>query len=152
MCSGIVAGLVAITPAAGFVGSMSSLVFGLAAGILCFFSIQLKEKFGFDDSLDVVGIHMIGGVIGGLLVGIFSSTDAFGDADFLEGGGELFLNQLISIVAVMAYSFVITFVLAKILDATIGLRVAADDEQTGLDTTEHAETAYFFSSSGMDRV
>jgi len=152
MCSGIVAGLVAITPAAGFVGSMSSLIFGLAAGIACFFAVKLKDQFGFDDSLDVVGIHMVGGIIGGLLLGFLANRDAFEGSDFLEGGGELFLNQLISIVAVLVYSFVVTFILAKILDAVIGLRVSAESEQVGLDTTEHAETAYLSGDVGMGRV
>jgi len=144
MCSGVVAGLVAITPAATFVGTMSSIIFGLSAGVICFFAIQLKEKLGYDDSLDVVGIHMVGGIIGGLLIGVLASNDAFGGAESfeLEAGGTLLWNQFISIVVVLAYSFVMTFIIAKVLDATIGLRVSEEAEQLGLDTSEHAETAY----------
>jgi len=141
ICSGIVAGLVAITPAAGFVGSMSSIVFGLAAGAICFFAIQLKDKLGYDDSLDVVGIHMVGGIVGGLLIGLLASDEAF-TGEFEEAGAQLLFNQFISIVVVMVFSFVVTFIIAKALDATIGLRVSAESEQGGLDTSEHAETAY----------
>lgn len=141
MCSGIVAGLVAITPAAGFVGTMSSIVFGLAAGMICFFAIQLKERFGYDDSLDVVGIHMVGGIVGGLLIGFFASSDAF-TGEFEEAGATLLFNQFISIVVVVAYSFVITYVIARILDATVGLRVSDEVEQSGLDNAEHGETGY----------
>jgi len=155
MCSGVVAGLVAITPAASFVGTMSSMVFGLAAGVICFFAITLKEKLGYDDSLDVVGIHMVGGIIGGLLVGIFASFEPFVgllDEPFLEGGVELFFNQVISIVVVMVFSFVMTFIIAKALDATIGLRVSTEAEDVGLDTSEHAETAYQLGAGIMGRV
>ena len=144
MCSGVVAGLVAITPAATFVGTMSSIIFGLAAGSICFFAIRLKEKFGFDDSLDVVGIHMVGGIIGGLLIGLLADNDAFGGAEAfeLEAGGQLLWNQFISIAVVLVYSFVVTFIIAKALDATIGLRVGDEEELIGLDSTEHSETAY----------
>ena len=93
MCSGVVSGLVAITPAAGFVGTMSSIVFGLAAGVICFFAIQLKEKLGYDDSLDVVGIHMVGGIVGGLLIGFFASDDAF-SGEFEEASAQLLFNPV----------------------------------------------------------
>jgi len=151
--SGVVAALVAITPAAGYVGGLAPIVFGLAAGVLCYLAIQLKARFGYDDSLDVVGIHMVGGIIGGLLLGLLADTNAFSaafGADFQEGalmgggwgGGALIWDQIVSIGAVLAYSFVVTFVLAKALDATIGLRVDLDDERIGLDQTQHAESAY----------
>jgi len=143
MCSGVVAGLVAITPAATYVGIMDSIIFGLIAGVICFYAIQLKEKLGYDDSLDVVGIHMVGGIIGGLLIGVFASTDEFGEGAFeLEAGGTLLWNQFISIAVVLVYSFVVTFIMAKVLDATIGLRVSPEDELLGLDRSEHSETAY----------
>lgn len=153
LCSGVVAGLVAITPAATFVGTMSSLIFGFAAGVICFFAIQLKERFGYDDSLDVVGIHMVGGIIGGLLIGLLASNEAFGGSDAfeLEASGQLLWNQFASIIVVMIYSFVVTFIIAKVIDATIGLRVDEDAEQQGLDTTEHAETAYINSSNMLSR-
>ena len=155
--SGIVAALVAITPAAGFVSGMSAMVFGLIAGIGCFFAIQLKYRFGYDDSLDVVGVHLVGGVIGGILLGFFADSSAIPGGDFLDGvffggGGELLGNQIISIVAVMAYSFAVSWGIAKVLDLTIGLRVSDDAELTGLDQTEHAETAYMFTSSGANRI
>ncbi len=154
MCSGVVAGLVAITPAATFVGTMSAMIFGLSAGVICFFAIQLKEKFGYDDSLDVVGIHMVGGIVGGLLIGVLASNEAFGgpEAFALEAGGELLWNQFISIAVVLVYSFVVTFIIAKVLDATIGLRVDAESEQLGLDTTEHAETAYIGAGTSFERT
>jgi len=151
--SGVVAALVAITPAAGYVGGLAPIVFGLAAGVLCYLAIQLKFRFGYDDSLDVVGIHMVGGIIGGLLLGLLADTSAFSaafGADFQEGalmgggwgGGALIWDQIVSIGAVMIYSFAVTFVLAKVLDAAMGIRVDLDDERVGLDQTQHAESAY----------
>ncbi|MEC7924251.1 MAG: ammonium transporter [Actinomycetota bacterium] len=147
-CSGVVAALVAITPAAGYVGGLSSVVFGLVAGVGCYFLIGLKNKFGYDDSLDVVGVHGGGGIIGGLLLGLFADNSAinsepggFQDGVFF-GGGELFIDQLAAMGSVIAFSFIVTFVIAKGLDATIGLRVSEDDEEAGLDQSQHAETAY----------
>ncbi|MDH3754829.1 MAG: ammonium transporter [Acidimicrobiia bacterium] len=154
--SGVVAALVAITPAAGYVGSLHSIAFGAAAGVLCFLAIQLKFRFGYDDSLDVVGVHLVGGVVGGVLLGFFADSSAIPGGDFIEGvffgGGELLWNQILSIVVVAAYSFAITFVIAKAIDATIGLRVSADDEQVGLDQSQHAETAYNYADSGFGRI
>ena len=146
MASGIVAALVAITPAAGFVGAMSSIVIGALAGVVCFLAIGLKVRYNYDDSLDVVGIHMFGGIVGGVLIGFFADSGAIEGADFMSGvffgGGELLLNQIVSIVAVMAYSFVATLIIAWVLNATMGLRASAEDESVGLDQSLHAETAY----------
>ena len=146
MASGIVAALVAITPAAGFVGALASIVIGAAAGVLCFLAIGLKLRYKYDDSLDVVGIHMFGGIIGGVLIGFFADSGVYEGADFIDGvffgGGELLLNQIVSIVAVMAYSFVATLIIAWVLNATMGLRASAEDESVGLDQSLHAETAY----------
>ena len=146
MASGIVAGLVAITPAAGFVGAMSSILIGAAAGVLCFLAIGLKLRYRYDDSLDVVGIHMIGGIVGGVLIGFLADAGAIEGADFIDGvffgGGELLGNQIISIVAVMAYSFAATYVIAWALNRTMGIRASAEDESVGLDQSLHAETAY----------
>ena len=156
--SGIVAGLVAITPAAGYVGGLAALAFGAIAGVLCFFAIGLKYKLGYDDSLDVVGVHLVGGIIGGVLIGFFADPNAIPGSDFAAGlffggGGELLFEQVLSIVVVMAFSFVVTFVLAKLLDATIGLRVSDEAERQGLDLTEHAETGYAIGDLGsMGRV
>ena len=147
-CSGVVAALVAITPAAGYVGGLSSIIFGLVAGVGCYFLIGLKNKLGYDDSLDVVGVHGGGGVIGGLLLGLFADNSAvnsepggFQDGVFF-GGGELFIDQLVAMGSVIAFSFIVTFGIAKVLDATIGLRVSEEDEESGLDQSQHAETAY----------
>ena len=147
-CSGVVAALVAITPAAGYVGGLSSVIFGLVAGVGCYFLIGLKNKLGYDDSLDVVGVHGGGGIIGGLLLGLFADNSAinsepggFQDGVFF-GGGELFVDQLAAMGSVIAFSFIVTFIIAKGLDATIGLRVSEEDEVAGLDQSQHAETAY----------
>ena len=147
-CSGVVAALVAITPAAGYVGGLSSVIFGLVAGVGCYFLIGLKNKFGYDDSLDVVGVHGGGGIIGGLLLGLFADNSAinsepggFQDGVFF-GGGELFVDQLAAMGSVIAFSFIVTFIIAKGLDRTIGLRVSEEDEVAGLDQSQHAETAY----------
>ena len=154
--SGAVAGLVAITPAAGFVGGMAAIPIGVAAGVLCFLAIQLKFRFGYDDALDVVGVHLVGGIVGGVLLAFFADPAAV-DGSFLKGvffgGGKLLGEQLLSIGAVLVWSFVVTYAIAKVLDATIGLRATADEEQLGLDRSEHAEAAYNLATSGlMDRV
>ncbi|MCB0991750.1 MAG: ammonia channel protein, partial [Acidimicrobiales bacterium] len=114
-----------------------------------FFGTRMKIRFGFDDSLDVVGVHLVGGIVGGTLIGLFANAEAGPDSDFLEGlfyggGGELLLNQIISMVVVMVFSFAVTFVLAKILDATVGLRVSSEEESEGLDVSEHGEMGYIF--------
>ena len=147
MASGIVAGLVAITPAAGVVGGLASVVFGLVAGAVCYFAISLKNRFGYDDSLDVVGIHGVGGLTGGLLLGFFADSSAipggdFDDGLFFGGGIELLLDQVVAMLSVIVLSFIVTFVIVKIIDATIGLRVEEEVEQTGLDRALHAESAY----------
>ena len=140
--SGVVAGLVAITPAAGYVGGLSPIVFGVVASVCCYFAIQLKTKYGYDDSLDVVGIHMVGGIIGGVLLGFFADARINGVDGLFFGDGALVVSQLLAIVSVLVFSFVVTFVIAKVLDSTIGIRVTDEDEVTGLDQTQHAETAY----------
>ena len=146
MASGIVAALVAITPAAGFVGAMSSIVIGALAGVVCFLAIGLKLRYKYDDSLDVVGIHMFGGIVGGVLIGFFADAGAIEGADFIDGvffgGGELLGNQIVSILAVMAYSFVATYIISWVLNATMGIRASSEDENVGLDQSLHAETAY----------
>ena len=149
--SGAVAGLVAITPCAGFVGGLAPIIIGFSAGILCFLAIQLKFKLGYDDSLDVVGVHLVGGIVGSLMVGLFADTAVnSGGADglFFGGGGELLGKQFVAVGATMVWSFVISFVLAKVIDATIGFRVSQDDEAVGLDLTQHAEHAYSFGDLG----
>lgn len=150
--SGVVAGLVAITPAAGYVGGLAAIPFGLVAGGGCYFLITLKHRLGYDDSLDVIGVHGGGGVIGGLMLGLFADNSAINGPDVEEGfqdglffgGGELLIDQIVAMGSVIIFSFVVTFAIAKVLDATIGLRVSEESEEIGLDQTEHAETAYNF--------
>ena len=146
MASGIISGLATITGAAGFVGSMHSFVFGALAGIICFFAIEAKFRFGFDDSLDVVGIHLVGGIVGGVLLGFMADSSAVPGGDFIDGlffgGGILLWNQILSIVVVAGFSFVATYIIAKIMDRTIGLRVTESTEMAGLDASDHGEAAY----------
>ena len=143
--SGAVAGLVAITPCAGFVGGMAPIFIGLIAGAVCYLALTLKTRFNFDDSLDVIAVHLVGGILGALLLGFFSDTkvNSLGfDGVLFGGGSKLLVNQLIAIGATFAFSFIVTWAAAKILDATIGLRVSAEDELVGLDQSQHAESAY----------
>ena len=141
--SGAVAGLVAITPACGFVSPMGSIVIGLAAGAICCLATSLKNIFKFDDALDVVGVHLVGGVLGALLIGLFGTAMVNGaNGVFYKGGWTLMGHQALAVVAVVAYSFIVTYILAQILDKTIGLRVSEEDEAAGLDLSQHAETAY----------
>ncbi len=142
--SGAVAGLVAITPAAGYVGPMSAIIIGIAAGIVCYLAVLAKVKLGYDDSLDVVGVHCVGGVMGALLTGFFASklvNAAGGDGLFFGNPGQLGI-QAIAVGVTLVYSFVVSFILFKILDATMGLRVSVEDEVAGLDITAHQETGY----------
>ena len=142
--SGAVAGLVAITPAAGFVGPQSAIVFGLAAGALCYLAVSLKYRFNYDDSLDVVGVHLVGGIVGSVLLGVFSqvSVNEGGADGLLYGGAALLGKQVLAVVAVMVFSFVATWIIAKIVDATVGLRVEERVEIEGLDISLHEERAY----------
>ncbi len=143
LVSGAVTGLVAITPAAGFVSPSAAIVIGAAGGYLCSLVVGLKEKFGYDDSLDVVGIHMVGGIIGSVLTGVFSSTD-YGEFDgLIYGGAGFFGKQVAAVLVVIAFSFCATWVLAKVLDMAIGLRASAEDEIIGLDIAQHGEDAYW---------
>jgi len=143
--SGAVAGLVAITPCAGFVGGLSPILIGLVAGIVCYLALVLKTKFKFDDSLDVIAVHLVGGIIGALLLGLLADTkiNSLGFDGALNGGGWSLMNdQIVAIGATLAFSFVVTYVIAQILDKTIGLRVSNEAELVGLDQSQHAEAAY----------
>ncbi|WP_334143007.1 ammonium transporter [Rhabdothermincola sp.] len=154
--SGAVAGLVAITPCAGFVGAVPSILIGFLAGIVCLFAIQLKYRLGYDDSLDVVGIHLVGGLTGALLLGLFADTAINpGGADglFVGGGAGLLGKQFVASIAVLAFSFVATLVIGKVLDVIVGLRVTPEEEDQGLDLSQHAETAYNFGDvASMGRI
>ena len=148
--SGAVAGLVAITPACAFVAPWAAVVIGFIAGILCSLAVSLKYKFGFDDSLDVVGVHLVGGIWGSLSIGIFGThvVNSIGLDGLLYGGGSALLGkQALGVGVVAAYSFIVTLILGFIIEKTIGFRVARDVEIEGIDLGEHAETAYEMSSS-----
>ena len=140
--SGAVAGLVAITPAAGFVSPLWALVIGVAAGLICFLALQIKFRYGFDDSLDVVAVHMVGGIVGALLLGLFAEAAIGGTDGAFFGNAEQLLRQAISIVVALVFSFVVTYVIAVIIDRTMGLRVSEDEERRGLDVALHEEQGY----------
>lgn len=142
--SGAVAGLVAITPASGFVGPLSAIAIGAIAGMLCFSACNLKTRLGYDDSLDVVGVHCVGGVTGALLTGLFASKaiNPAGADGLLFGNPAQLVTQVIATVTTLVYCAVVAFILLKIVDALVGLRVNEDDEFTGLDLSQHGENAY----------
>jgi Amt family ammonium transporter len=147
--SGVVAGLVAITPSCSSVSPVGAIAVGAIAGVLCALAVGLKFRFGYDDSLDVVGVHLVGGLAGTLLVGLFATSSAPAGVDglFYGGGFDQLWRQAVGAFAVMIYSFVISLVLGYIVKAvTGGGRVSAEAEATGIDETEHAETGYDFSS------
>ncbi len=141
--TGAVAGLVAITPASGFVNPMDSIIIGLAAGAICYFAVAVvKAKFGYDDSLDAFGVHGIGGTVGALLTGVFARM-AIGGADgLIEGNAGQFVNNALGSALTWVFSGVATFVILKIVDAIIGVRVSTGDESVGLDLSQHGEEAY----------
>ena len=142
IATGAVAGLVAITPASGFVGPVGALAIGLASGVICYWAASsLKRKMGYDDSLDVFGVHGVGGFIGAILTGIFAA-EAFGGSGLDNGIGSQLGLQLIGAAATIVYSGVLTFILAKALDATMGLRVTAEEESEGLDLALHDERGF----------
>ena len=147
-CSGAVAGLVCITPAAGAVTPLSAIYMGFIAGAFCYLlCTKVKNAFGYDDSLDAFGIHGMGGTLGALLSGVFASRAVTGQPDaagLLEGNPGQMVTQVVSVVAAIAISVVVTFILLKILDATMKLRVSDNDEIRGLDITEHGEEGYIF--------
>ncbi|WP_445160538.1 ammonium transporter [Mycobacterium sp. Dal123C01] len=142
--SGVVAGLVAITPSCGTVNTLGAAIVGLAAGIVCSFAISAKFRFNYDDSLDVVGVHFVGGVVGVSLIGLLATAVmTSGPQGLFYGGGFTQLGkQALAIVVVALYAFTVSFVLAKVIDRVMGFRLSAEDETTGVDFTQHAETAY----------
>jgi Amt family ammonium transporter len=151
VASGAVAGLVAITPASGFVGPMAAIAIGLIGGMVCAWAVGLKFRFGYDDSLDVVGVHMVGGMVGALLTGVFAdlAVNDAGAAGLLSGGGLTLLGtQAVAVAATIAYSLAATTAILKLVDATIGLRVADEEETAGLDLSQHSEVGYAFPEGG----
>jgi len=141
--TGAVAGLVAITPAAGFVQPIAAIPIGVVVAVVCYYSIVLmKNKFKFDDSLDVFAVHGVGGIWGALATGIFASSAVAGTGGLLEGNAGQLLIQFIGVVAVAAFAFALTWILGKLVDVTIGLRVKQMEETVGLDISQHGERAY----------
>jgi Amt family ammonium transporter len=144
--SGAVAGLVAITPASGFVGPISSIWIGIGAGVICYLAVVIKGKLGYDDSLDAFGVHGIGGTWGALATGLFASTavNSGGANGLFFGNPKQLVIQLIATAASWVFAIVGTLILLKVVDAVVGLRVSQDDEVTGLDLSQHNETGYSF--------
>ncbi|MEX0791447.1 MAG: ammonium transporter [Actinomycetota bacterium] len=148
--TGAVAGLVAITPAAGFVEPWAAVLIGFAGGLVCYIFVALKPKLGYDDSLDVVGVHFVGGIVGALLTGVFATVavNAAGADGLLYGNPGQFMKQLIAVVATVVYSFVASMAILFVTDKLVGIRVSEDDEQMGLDLSQHSETAYTAEGGG----
>lgn len=143
--SGVVAGLVAITPACASVDAIGALIIGAVSGVLCALSVGLKFKFGYDDSLDVVAVHLVGGLVGTVMIGIVGV-----EVGLLDGGGTVQLvKQIIGAGAVLAYSFIATLIIGKLIDLVIGFRLTADEEQAGIDVSFHAERGYELSDSSQ---
>src|SRR5674476_1024414 len=141
ICSGAVAGLVAITPASGYVGPVGSMVIGVAAGIICYWGVTgLKRILGQDDALDCFGVHGVGGIVGALLTGVFAINEYGGTAGLIEGNAAPMLNQVKGILVVIVYDAIVSLILLKIIDAIIGLRVSDEVEREGLDLALHGET------------
>jgi len=148
-CSGLVAGLVCVTPAAGFVQPIAGLVMGLAAGVVCFFACTaIKNKFGYDDSLDAFGVHGVGGTLGAILTGVFATRAVNDVADGsplgLIEGGTIIAGQIAAVAITWVLAIAATFIILKALDATIGLRVSQEEEIEGLDLSQHGEEGYIF--------
>ena len=148
--SGVVAGLVAITPSCSSVSPLGAIAVGLLAGVLCALAVGLKYKLGFDDSLDVVGVHMIGGLWGTIAVGLFATAGATAGVDglFYGGGVDQLWRQVVGALAVMVFSFVVTYVIGLVIEKTVGFRISEEDEVEGIDGVEHAESAYDFVTAG----
>ncbi|MCR3883344.1 ammonium transporter [Methanotrichaceae archaeon M04Ac] len=142
MVSGGIAGLVAITPAAGFVDAMAALVIGAVAGILCYMALLFRVGKGLDESLDAWAVHGMGGLWGAIATGIFAVEAVGGYSGLLQGNVDQFVAQVIGAGAAVIYAFVVTYILAKVVDATMGLRVTEDEEYVGLDISQHGEKAY----------
>ncbi len=139
---GAIAGLVAITPAAGFVGPLAAFVFGVLAGVVCYAAVSLKLRFGYDDSLDVVGVHLVGGIVGSLLVGVLAQASVGGVDGALFGNFAQVWYEAVGVVAVIGFSFVATWLIALLVDAVVGLRAEDGEETEGLDISLHEERAY----------
>jgi Amt family ammonium transporter len=136
--------LVAITPSCGFVAPLGAFAIGLAAGVVCSYAVGWKFKAGYDDSLDVVGVHFVGGVVGTFLIGLLAAEAVSGGVEGLFYGGGLALlgKQTVAIPVVALYAFIVSFIIGKVIEATFGFRIEREDEISGIDLAQHAETAY----------
>jgi Amt family ammonium transporter len=142
MITGAVAGLVAITPASGSVGPLGAIAIGIASGVLCYFaSTSLKRKLGYDDSLDVFGVHGVGGIVGAILTGVFSSA-TFGGSGIDGTISSQVLAQMIGVIVTIVYCGSVSYIILKVIDKTMGLRVSEEQESDGLDITLHGERGY----------
>jgi Amt family ammonium transporter len=148
IAAGAVAGLAAITPASGYVQPWAAIVIGAAAGLVCYGAVHLKDIFHYDDSLDVVGVHMVGGFIGVLLTGVFASlaVNAAGEA----GGWTQLGRQAVLAVTGLVFPFVMTWIILWVTDHAVGLQVTADEEEAGLDLSEHGEVGYQLAAEAID--
>ena len=148
--SGVVAGLVAITPSCSSVSPIGAIAIGAVAGVLCALAVGLKFRFGYDDSLDVVGVHLVGGLVGTILIGLLATADAPAGIDglFYGGGVDQLWRQVVGALAVLVFSFILTLVIGIVIQKTMGFRITEEDEVTGIDNVEHAESAYDFASLG----
>jgi Amt family ammonium transporter len=147
-CSGAVAGLVCITPACGMVTPMAGIILGLLAGVVCFYACNLKTKLGYDDALDAFGVHGVGGTLGAMLTGVFATKAVIGAetpvGGLVDGNANQLINQGVSVLAAAGIGIFGTFILLKIIDLTVGIRVSPQDELQGLDVTQHGEEGYIF--------
>jgi Amt family ammonium transporter len=144
VASGAVAGLVAVTPASGFIGPVSSVILGAVAGVLCYLAVLAKSSLGYDDALDVVGVHGVGGIWGAIATGLFASkaiNPAGSDGLFFGNPGQLWV-QIVAVLATVVYSLVATLIILYVVKAIVGLKVTDENEVIGCDTSEHGETAY----------
>ncbi len=148
--SGVVAGLVAITPSCSAVSPIGAIIVGVVAGVLCALAVGLKYRFGYDDSLDVVGVHLVGGLVGTIIIGFLATADAPAGVDglFYGGGVDQLWKQVVGAGAVLGYSLVLTLVIGVLIQKTIGFRITEEEEITGIDNAVHAESGYDFASLG----
>src|SRR3954452_4431163 len=148
--SGVVAGLVAITPSCSSVSPIGAIILGAIAGVLCALAVGLKFRFGYDDSLDVVGVHLVGGLVGTIIIGFLATSEAPAGVDglFYGGGVDQLWRQIVGALAVLAFSFILTLVIGTVIQKTMGFRITEEEEVTGIDNVEHAESGYDFASLG----
>ena len=150
IASGAISGAVAITPACGFVDPIGAMFIGLIAGAVCSLAVGLKYRLGYDDSLDVVGVHGVGGLVGMLAIGLFATVgvnEAGANGLFHGGGLELMGKQVVASLATLVYAFGVTWVIAKVVDLALGFRISPEDEISGIDLSEHAESAYEYTDT-----